>query len=125
MRHIVVDQEHPAETTYPINTEEQTAKARAALDEAGVECAHVYVGEGPDAYVTGALLWATPCPVYRLRRATDGTYAWHADGPEIGVPFSTSKLPDMQLLGYDETEVIDGAARWLVSRGIDAVVVLA
>lgn len=67
--HIVVDQGHAAETTYPIDTPEQTAKARAALREADKECAHIYVGEGPDAYCSGGLLWAAEGKDTRLERA--------------------------------------------------------
>ena len=59
-------------------------------------------------------------PTYQLRQDTNGTYAWYADGPELGVPFSNSKLPDMQLLGYDPGEVLEGAKKWIASRGIDA-----
>lgn len=64
-------------------------------------------------------------PTYTLKQATDGTFAFHARGPEDRTAaVHPTRFPDMQLLGWDRDEVIAAANLWLAHHGIAADVVL-
>lgn len=58
MPFIVIDPDFAAETTYPIDTDSQTKRARIALREAGVASAKIYLGDHEDSYASGNTLFA-------------------------------------------------------------------
>ena len=62
MTYITIPQDGADDAIYPVDTDEQVAAARAALREAGLGRAKVYVGEPDglgDSYHNGSLLFAS------------------------------------------------------------------
>lgn len=59
MKYIVIEQPEFDCLEYPLDTPEQVTEAQAALREAGMTYADVYVGDGPDSYkLQGIRLYA-------------------------------------------------------------------